>query len=103
MSFRRAARTDSNQTEIVAAFRKAGASVKLVHTVKGFVDAVVGINGRNLLIEIKDGSKPPSARKLTGDEGDFHRKWKGTIDIVESVDDVAKVLAKLHRRAGIDN
>jgi len=94
MSFRRAARTDSNQTEIVAAFRQAGASVKLVHTVKGFVDAVVGINGRNLLVEIKDGSKPPSARMLTPDEEDFHRGWKGTIHIVESVDDVVKVLAK---------
>jgi hypothetical protein len=94
MSFRRAARTDSNQTEIVAAFRQAGASVKLVHTVKGFVDAVVGINGRNLLVEIKDGSKPPSARKLTSDESDFHRTWKGKIDIVESVDDVARVLKK---------
>ena len=94
MSFRRAARTDSNQTKIVAAFRQAGASVKLVHTVKGFVDAVVGINGRNLLVEIKDGSKPPSARKLTDDELEFHLFWKGTIHIVESVDDVARVLKK---------
>lgn len=95
MSFRRAAKVDSNQAEIVAAFRAAGATVKPVHTVKGFVDVVVGYKGRNLLVEIKDGNKPPSARKLTESEQDFHVHWKGTIEVVQSLDDVATVLAKL--------
>lgn len=92
MSFRRAARVDDNHHEIVKAFRCAGASVKPVHTVKGFVDLIVGINGRNLLIEVKDGSKAQSRRKLTECEQAFHDSWKGKIFIVESVDDVAKIL-----------
>lgn len=89
---RRAAKVDANQGQIIAAFRKAGASVKPVHVVKGFVDIVVGINGRNMLVEIKDGAKVKSKRKLTEMEQDFHNGWKGSIHIVESVDDVAKVL-----------
>lgn len=90
---RRAAKVDANQTEIIAAFRKAGASVKPVHVVKGFVDIVVGINGQNMLVEIKDGAKVKSKRKLTPMEQEFHDGWKGQIHIVESVDDVAAILS----------
>lgn len=90
---RRAAKVDANQTEIIAAFRKAGASVKPVHVVKGFVDIVVGINGQNMLVEIKDGAKVKSKRKLTAMEQEFHDGWKGRIHIVESVDDVAAILS----------
>ena len=92
---RRAAKVDANQAEIIAAFRKAGASVKPVHVVKGFVDIVVGINGRNMLVEIKDGTKAKSARKLTPMEQEFHDGWKGKIHIVESLDDVAAALNEL--------
>lgn len=89
---RRAARIDANQGEIIEAFRKAGASVKPVHVVKGFVDIVVGINGRNMLVEIKDGAKVKSARKLTEAEQKFHDEWKGRVHIVECLDDVTSVL-----------
>lgn len=90
---RRAARVDANQTEIVAALRRAGASVKPTHMVgDGFVDIVAGYRGRNLLIEIKDGSKPPSARKLTPDEVRFHDEWRGEVLVVESVEDALAAL-----------
>ena len=89
---RRAARIDDNHTEIVKAFEAAGATVKSVAQLKGFVDLVVGIHCRNGLVEIKDGSKPPSARKLTEAEQKFHDTWKGSIFIVESIDDVERVL-----------
>ena len=52
------------------------------------VDIVVAKNGINVLVEIKDGNKPPSARKLTPDEQKFHDEWKGLIRIVETFDDV---------------
>jgi len=69
---RRSARTDSNQAAIVAAFRDLGCSVFTLHTVgRGFPDLAVGCNGLNLLIEVKDGSKCPSARRLTSDEQRF--------------------------------
>lgn len=90
---RRAARVDSNQKEIVAALRKAGASVAHTHTIgKGFPDIVVGHRGLNLMVEIKDGSLPPSGRKLTKDEYEFHEVWKGQVCIVESIDDALGLL-----------
>ena len=59
----------------------------------GFVDLVVGIptswGGENALVEVKDGEKPPSKRKLLQSEQDFHDDWRGRKPvIIESVDDV---------------
>lgn len=48
--------------------------------------------GANLLVEVKDGSKPPSARKLTKDEEEWHEKWTGQIDIWESIDQAMSAL-----------
>jgi hypothetical protein len=46
----------------------------------------------NILVEIKDGSKPPSARRLTADEQKFRDNWKGDYRIITSVDDVLELL-----------
>lgn len=57
----------------------------------GFPDLVVGFRGKTLLLELKDGSKPPSARLLTPAEDAFRVRWQrvspGTYRIVESVKD----------------
>lgn len=92
MSFRRAARTDANQTEIVDGLRDFGASVFITSQLKKFADILVGYKGLNYLMEIKDGKKPPSARKLTPDEEEFHDNWLGQIAIVESLEDAIKVI-----------
>jgi len=90
------ARIDSNQPIIVKAFREEGFSVHHTHMVGGgFVDIVVGRSGINYLVEIKDGEKSPSKRKLTPDEQEFHSEWKGTIFIVETVTDVKKLSSDL--------
>lgn len=84
---RRAAKTDRNQSEIVAALRKVGASVQPLHAVGGGVpDLLVGIRGRNYLCEIKDGSKPPSARRLTTDQAEWHQNWRGSVHVLTDVD-----------------
>jgi Holliday junction resolvase len=89
----RACRTDSNQVEIVQALRKAGCTVTPTHMVgDGFPDLVVGRNGVNHLLEIKDGAKPPSARALTKDEKKFHIEWRGVVEIVYSIDDALRVV-----------
>lgn len=82
----RAARTDANQTEIVEALRLVGCSVQPLHTVgKGCPDLLVGRSGLNVLIEVKDGSKPPSARTLTPDQEIWHDNWRGQVTVVSSV------------------
>ena len=71
---RRAARRDDNETEIVQALRKAGAYVAFIDSP---CDLIVGYQNRTILLECKDGSKPPSARKLTDNEQKFHDAWTG--------------------------
>jgi len=90
----RAARIDANQPIIVKAFRDLGWTVAHTHTVgAGFPDIVCSKSGTTILVEIKDGSKPPSARKLTKPEQDFHQLWQGALYIIESVEQVYE----LHR------
>jgi len=38
-----------------------------------------------LLVEVKDGEKPPSAQRLTQDEATFHATWRGPIVIVKTM------------------
>jgi hypothetical protein len=95
---RRAARTDDNHAEIIKAFRKFGCSVADTHALGGgFPDAVVAKNYKTVLIEIKDGAKPLSARQLTIDEAKFYDKWQGLYFIVESLSDVIDVVRALER------
>jgi hypothetical protein len=85
---RRAARVDGNQRQIVAALRAIGCTVQTLHTVgKGCPDILVGCRGTNLLMEIKDGSKPTSARRLTEDEDRWHRHWLGQVSVVATIEE----------------
>ena len=85
----RKARVDRNQPEIVSAFRSLGWVVAHTHMVGGgFPDIVCSKGGITILVEIKDGLKPPSARKLTVPEEEFHASWQSHIAVVHSVDDV---------------
>ncbi|MCG3770463.1 MAG: hypothetical protein JW384_01613 [Nitrosomonadaceae bacterium] len=82
----RAAKIDANQTEIVTALRKIGATVQILSAVgQGCPDLLIGYKGKNYLVEVKDGSKPPSQRKLTPDQVVWHRDWKGQVDVLSSV------------------
>ena len=87
------ARVDRNQVEIMKALRAMGASVQPLHTVgSGCPDLLVGFKGINRLIEIKDGSKPPSARKLTPDQEIWHWGWRGSVHVVNSIDEAIELL-----------
>lgn len=90
---RRIAKVDANQSEIVAALRKIGASVTPTHQIgNGFVDLVVGWRAKNYLFELKDGTKPPSARRLTDDEAIWFGTWKGEAHVVESAEQAIAIL-----------
>ena len=84
-------RVDRNQVEIVKAFRQAGCSVLVMSSLgKGAPDIAVGRFGKTFFFEIKDGSKPPSSRKLTPSEVKFKDEWRGHYGIINSLDDVTK-------------
>lgn len=82
---RRAARVDDNQADVVAALRAIGASVTPTHAVGGgFPDLVVGWRCRTYLLEVKDGRKPPSRRRLTAAQVEWHEAWRGQVAVVSS-------------------
>lgn len=88
-----AARKDSNQDEIIKALRQMGATVTSVHQIgNGLPDILVGFRGKNFLLEIKDGKKPPSKRRLTADEKKWFKLWRGHAHVVNSVDEAIEVI-----------
>ena len=91
-----AARVDDNQKDIVEALRAIGATVRVVTQGGGIPDLLVGFRGHTVLMEVKDGRKKPSARKLTEAEEKFFLEWRGgMLAIVESVDDALALLKGL--------
>ena len=84
---RRRGRVDVNHADIVAALSRCGCSVFSTAGVgSGFPDCVVGLHGVTHLLEIKDGLKSPSRRRLTDDESAWHETWQGEpVCIVESL------------------
>lgn len=66
----------------------------------GFVLDRMGIDkfaihtGANLLAEVKDGSKKPSAQRLTPAEVEFHNTWRGQVCVVNSIEAARKLVGK---------
>ena|ERR1017187_2159849 len=85
---RRRAKIDANQPEIVRALRENGCTVQsLAPMGHGCPDLLVGKDGRNFLLEIKDPNQKPSQRRLTDDEKAWHCAWLGQIAVVETVEE----------------
>lgn len=100
----RAARADSNQAEIVNAFRGQGASVFSLHRVgAGCPDLLVGFAGRTLLVEVKRPAGPNgglSRSALTPDQIAFRSAWRGApVHVVRTLEDVGVLLAGYERLA----
>jgi len=93
---RKFARKDGNHKEIIAAFRSFGATVFDTASLgSGFPDIVVGMRNNNVLVEIKDGSLPPSKRKLTPDELKFHADWRGKVVVINNIDEVVELIKNM--------
>lgn len=98
---RRASRVDANQPTIVQALERVGCRVQHLHMVgKGCPDLLVGRAGELWLMEVKDGTKPPSKRALTKDEQAWHDLWAdvrstGRLVVVESVGDALQAVGAL--------
>lgn len=92
---RYANRIDANQNEIVKGLRGAGAFVRIVTQGDGIPDLLVAYKGYTILMEVKDGDKPPSERKLTKAEQKFFDEWTGgMLVIVNSVEEAIETLKR---------
>ena len=82
---------DGNHDEIVAALLAVYAGVVDLSAVgDGVADLLVHMPVApfdTFLMEIKDGSLPPSHRKLTPAQERFHAEWRGRIVVVTSVNE----------------
>lgn len=84
------AATDANHTTITEALRRAGVQFRDVARHPGLGCDIIARHVRSsapVLIEIKDGSKPPSARKLKDSEATLMAMFPGAYVVVLDVDD----------------
>ena len=90
---RRAARVDKNHADVVECLRLCGCEVQSLAAVgQGVADALVyhRATKRLMLVEIKDGAKPPSARRLKPNQIAWHARWP--VAVVTSANDVPGLL-----------
>ena len=95
--YRRAAKVDANQVDIVEALRTAGASVEAIRRP---VDLLIGHSGRTMLMEVKNPASERGKReaKAGGNKNqlDFKATWRGgTVVTVDSVEAALRALAVL--------
>jgi hypothetical protein len=87
---RYAARSDGNQSEIVAALRASGASVFVL---KLPVDLLVGYAGKTALVEIKDLSSRYGRKGLNQNQSAFLMGWNGgTVALIDSVESAQNLI-----------
>ncbi len=90
---RRAARIDENQPAIVRTLIACGCEVQSLAAVgAGVADLLVFHvpTSRLMLFEVKDGSKPPSERRLTPAQVEWHKRFPVTV--IESIEDAMNAL-----------
>ena len=80
----KASKRDANEPEIVLVFRSMGATVQKLNET-GCPDLLIGFRGRNRLVEVKDGGKPPSERQLTEDQAEWIDNWNGEVRVVDQI------------------
>lgn len=90
---RRAARTDGNQAQIILALSTAGMSVQSLAGLGGGVpDLLVGFGGVNVLLEVKDGEKPPSGRHETDCQVAWAERWRGQRAVVTTAEEAVRAV-----------
>lgn len=90
---RRAAKVDKNHSEIVTQLRQTfgpGCVLDLSRVGQGCPDILVGVRGKNILLEIKsDGGS------LTDDQRGWHRVWWGQAHVVYNFEEALQVIEDL--------
>lgn len=89
-------RVDSNQSNLVAVIRNMGVSVLIMSDLgHGAPDLLLGVSGKNALVELKDGNKPSSARKLTPLEEKFFAEWRGQVCVISTIAEAVTLINDL--------
>lgn len=89
------ARVDKNQPDLVKQLRDLGAEVQHLHQLGGgAADLLVAYRGRWHVAEVKNPDQPPSKRKLTPDEREWHDHFNpfAPVFIWETIEDAVRDL-----------
>jgi hypothetical protein len=89
---KRDARQDRNHNEVKDYFEDYGCSVLNIFQLKNCADIIVAKNNITCIVEIKDGLKCPSQRKLSDGEIKFRDSWLGEWRLVETLEDAAAIV-----------
>ena len=93
---RHRAKIDDNQPAIVKALKQIGCNVQsLAACGNGVPDLLLGYRGQNILLEVKDGDKTASRKKLTPDQIVWHALWRGQVAVVETPDEALEVVKQM--------
>lgn len=88
-----AKKTDTNHMLVVNALRKFGVFVVDTSRVgAGFPDLLCVYRGVTVLLEVKDGTRPRSERKLTPAQQRFHERFPGRVAVAESPEDAIRIV-----------
>jgi len=86
-------RTDINQTEIINALRRVGATVHILSNLgDGCPDLLCGYRGKNYLLEVK---QPGNSRNLTPAQRTWHQLWRGQAVVIETTDHALRVIGAI--------
>ena len=91
MTFRRAARIDNNQREIVEFFRNNGFHVLHIHQLKNCCDLIISKGLMTAAVEVKNGKG-----KLSAGEEQFKEEFKGLWYLCTSLEDAANIIMDLN-------
>jgi hypothetical protein len=92
-------RVDANQKALTELWRKMGVTVLILSGVgHGSPDLLLGVDGVNVLVELKNGKLPLSAQKLTELEQKFFDEWKGQVCIVRNETDAIGIIGAVRRQ-----
>ena len=87
-------KTDSNQADIVKAFRKLGCSVQSLHRLgQGLPDLLVGYRGRNHIVEVKGEDGDYTPRQL-----EWIDKWRARVYTIRSVEEVCDLVSEWNKQ-----
>lgn len=88
-----AAKVDRNQREIVDALKSCGCDVMFIGKP---VDLLIGVRGKNLLLEVKaPKAKGEPGGKLTPEQEVFFKEWRGQKAIVRTPEEALRAVGLL--------
>ena len=85
------AKVDANQPAIVAALRKAGATLQSLAAIgDGCPDILAAFRGQMYLMEIKSGTKQPKPEQTK-----WHAEWHAAVHVVRTEDEALRAIGAI--------